>query len=324
MHKKLLFFLFVSVAFNSYSQNATLLPSKFVDGARFYLRVPTVKGDTLLGYCDTGGGFTAIMPKTVQRIGLDGQTQTMNLNGQEISYLNYADVVSDPDFPVVEVPFFSPVKTPVFFIPPPQIVEKQFANGAHFDLFLAQHFFMGKAWTFDYPNQQVFVNSPISETTNNKKNIQPLGFKKDEEGNMIFGHPRFKVIIDGDTLDMLFDTGATFVLTDSSKTGMKSTSETMAGSFIARSVFDQWRLKHPEWKIQEKADNGADIIEVPSITIGSYTVGPVYFSVRPDEAWSQFMAGSMDKVVKGAIGGTVLKYFTVKIDYNKELVEFSR
>lgn len=323
MNQKFLLFLFVSIVIKGYGQNAILLPSQFVDGARFYLKVPTVKGDTLLGYCDTGGGFTAILPKTVQRIGLDEKAQALNLNGQEISYLNYNDVVTDPNFPVVEVPFFSPVKTPIFFIPPQQIVEREFINAAHFDLFLGQHFFMGKAWTFDYPNQQVFVNTPVYETGNNKKNIQPLGFKKNDEGKMLFGHPRFKVVIDGDTLDMLFDTGASFVMKDSGQTGMQSTS-TMAGSFIARSVFDKWRTNHSDWKIQPKADNGTDIIEVPFITIGSYTVGPVYFSVRPDEAWSQFMAGSMDKVVKGAIGGTALKYFAVKIDYNKELIEFIR
>ena len=67
-----------------------------------------------------------------------------------------------------------------------------------------------------------------------------------------------------------------------------------------------------------------DIIEVPKVKIGSYEVGPVLFSQRPDENWSQGMIATMDKVVQGAIGGSVLKYFKVTIDYNSELIRYER
>lgn len=66
------------------------------------------------------------------------------------------------------------------------------------------------------------------------------------------------------------------------------------------------------------------MIEVPEVQVGNLKVGPVWFSKRPDEAWSKGMIGSMDKVVKGAVGGSLLQYFSVTIDYPAELIQFKK
>lgn len=72
--------------------------------------------------------------------------------------------------------------------------------------------------------------------------------------------PRVPVTIDGETLDLLFDTGA--------------------ASFIAASAFEKWRAKHPNWRVIERAENGSGeaMIEVPQVTIAGYTArrGPVH------------------------------------------------
>lgn len=65
-----------------------------------------------------------------------------------------------------------------------------------------------------------------------------------------------------------------------------------------------------------------DVIEVPVVKIGGFEVGPVLFAKRPDNEWSEGMIATMDKVVKGAIGGSAFKYMKVNIDYNSELVKF--
>jgi hypothetical protein len=105
---------------------------------------------------------------------------------------------------------------------------------------------------------------------------------------------------------------------------MNTEKKTIGGSFIAISIFNRWREKHPEWKYYPKADMAGDLIVVPIVNIGGYEVGPVLFASRPDENWSKGMIVSMDKVVKGAIGGSALKYFQVTIDYNSELIHFER
>jgi hypothetical protein len=114
------------------------------------------------------------------------------------------------------------------------------------------------------------------------------------------------------------------VLSENGKKEMNSDKQTIGASFIAASVFDQWRKRHPNWKFYPKADISRDVIEVPTIKIGGIEVGPVLFSKRPDENWSKNMIRSMDKVVKGAIGGSALKYLKVTIDYNSELIKFEQ
>jgi len=130
---------------------------------------------------------------------------------------------------------------------------------------------------------------------------------------------------------VLFDTGATILLSESARIELNREEE-IGGSFIARSVYNKWRQRHPNWKIIAKGnilpDGGQiyhlDLIQVPLVKLGNYEVGPVWFAVRPDEAWSKNMIRSMDKVVKGAIGGSALKYISVKIDYPNELIEFTK
>ena len=302
-----------------------LIPSRFIDGARFYIQILSVNNDTLLGFADTGGGFTAIYPGTVDRLQLAGQVQTIQSEIGELGALPFTDVVKDDRIPKIEIPFFLTLKESSFMVPPKQIMEseiREIVKAIPHDIFLGQYFFIGKAWTFDYRKQEVWVNTPVLKTNANAANVQLLGFKKDKDGKKLYGHPSMKVVIDGDTLDVLFDTGASFLLSAAGRTNLNTTQLSMGGSFIARSVFDRWRQKHPDWKVFEKSDGQADIIEVPEIKIGSYTAGPVLFSVRPDEAWSKGMISSMDKVVLGAVGGSALKYFTVKADYNQELIEF--
>ena len=67
------------------------------------------------------------------------------------------------------------------------------------------------------------------------------------------------------------------------------------------------------------------MIEVPKLLLGSIEVALQYgFLSRPDEAWSKGMIRSMDKVVKGAVGGSAFKYISVTIDYKNELLSFKK
>ena len=130
--------------------------------------------------------------------------------------------------------------------------------------------------------------------------------------------------INGEVIDVLFDTGATIILSDSGKKQMNTDALTIGGSFIAASIFDKWRKEHPEWKYFKEADKNGDVIKVPIVKIGGIEVGPVLFSKRPDDDWSKGMIRTMDKIVKGAIGGSAFKYLKVTVDYNSELIKFEQ
>jgi hypothetical protein len=310
-----------------------MLPSKFINGERFYFKMASTVGDTLLGYGDSGGGISMLAPNEIERLNLKSKVRKgfiKHIAGMK--YIEFDKIIADKNIPApLPSPkpkltrHFKKITKPCFIIPGNKGEFKELVQLVQiipFDIFLAQNYFMGKSWTFDYPKQQIWVNTPLFQSEIANKNVQKSGFKKDDNGEKLYGHPSMKIEVDGDDIDVLFDTGATIILSDNGKKGLNTKENTIGGSFIAKSVFDKWRLRHPEWKYFEKADRNADMIEVPLITMSGHTIGPVLFAERPDEVWSQGMLNSMDKVVKGAIGGSALKYLKVTIDYNSELIKF--
>lgn len=305
----------------------------FVGGNRFYIEIPLTNGDTLLGFGDTGGGLSMMLQTTLEEHDLQPYVKTGLLNGfMPVKYIPFGEIVIDPVIPkpdplrsfVIRHPF-NRVTEPHLFIPPMND-ETRFMAGSmpEMQLFLGQNFFMGKSWTIDYINQEIFVNTPLSKEEKENPNVQELGFKKNSHHESVYGHPSMHVEIDGEVIDVLFDTGASIILSENGKKEMNTDAISIGGSFIASSIFDKWREAHPEWRYFQGADMTRDVIEVPLVKIGTFEVGPVLFSKRPDENWSEGMIHSMDKIVKGAIGGSVLQYFKVIIDYNSELIKFER
>jgi hypothetical protein len=306
-----------------------LVPSEFIEGERFYIKIPTTSGDTAFAFGDTGGGMCMANPNSLDKLKLEDKTKLALIKGiMPLKYVPAKDIIAGEQVPSplptrynILRRFFSRVKEPLFLIPPMDGEMKFITSAMKFDLFLGQNYFMDKAWTIDYPNQQIWVNTPLSATDSG---VQQLGFKKNAHGEKIYGHPSMYIVVDGETIPVLFDTGASLVLSEEGKKFFSTTAKTKGGSFIAASIFDKWKKQHPEWKYFPKADHTQDVIEVPKVIIGGQEVGPVLFAKRPDENWSQGMIHSMDKVVKGAIGGSALKYLKVVVDYNAELVRFDR
>ena len=278
-----------------------------------------------MGFCDTGGGYTAIHPATLEKLKLETRVSKLALEGDTLNYLLTKEVYNHPDIPTPWIQsYFKPHIAIPFFAVSDRKEGEMFLKYVPHDVFLGQFFFIQHAWTFDYLTGKVFINTPIPAGTQGK-NVQALGFKKDKAGNKLFGHPSMQIEVDGQRLDVLFDTGASFILGEPGKAEFGANTLSTGGSFIAKSVFDEWRQKHPDWRFIAKGEiMGADMIEVPQVKVGNLTAGPVWFSKRPDEAWSKGMIRSMDKVVKGAIGGSFLQYFKVQADYNSELIKFEK
>jgi len=55
---------------NSHNNVKTKLESEFRDGGRISVLLPTLNNKKINGYCDTGGGFTAIWEETFNDLGL--------------------------------------------------------------------------------------------------------------------------------------------------------------------------------------------------------------------------------------------------------------
>jgi hypothetical protein len=132
--------------------------------------------------------------------------------------------------------------------------------------------------------------------------------------------------VDGESLDLLFDTGATVELTAEAHRQLgEAAPATQATSFITSSVLGHWRARHPDWPVIPGADRsvtGMAMIQVPEVRIADLGVGPVWFTERPDANFHQYMAQWMDRPVEGALGGDALRFFRVTVDYPAAVARF--
>lgn len=133
--------------------------------------------------------------------------------------------------------------------------------------------------------------------------------------------------VDGETLDLLFDTGATTNLSPEAVQALDDNRPAArATCFIAAVHFEKWRKQHPDWRGIEKADiigNGREpMIEVPLVSIAGHKVGPVWFTRREDKNFHEFMSQWTDKQVEGALGGNALHRFRITVDYPNAVAHF--
>ena len=170
--------------------------------------------------------------------------------------------------------------------------------------------FGGRKWRISYPEKKLELLEKIQNPRGKKV---ALGFKDES----LF-YPRFQVVIDGESHEMLFDTGATSFFSNEAMAQVGIVAAFSASNFIRNSVFESWKKKHPDWTIVEGGDRMGNhpIIRVPEIEIAGKKIGPLWFARRPDSAYDEFMAAYMDCKCAGAIGGTALKAFkSITLDY---------
>lgn len=166
----------------------------------------------------------------------------------------------------------------------------------------------------------------VREDTGDRHRVK-LGFQTDEHRKRRFHFPRIQATIDGETIDFLFDTGATLTLGEKGSEGLnKKGCKFIGTSFITESVYRRWINRHPEWRVIEHAEHvtGLPIIEAPEITISGFTVGPVWFTMRPDANFHNYMSQMMDRRVEGALGGSAFQYFRITVDYPRATAYFMR
>lgn len=97
-----------------------------------------------------------------------------------------------------------------------------------------------------------------------------LGFQTNPDGSRKLNLPRIQIRVDGETLDVLFDTGADTKLNGAAMACVADgRSAKHAATLIAQSVFERWHTKHPEWRVCDSAEKstGATMIEVKQMQV---------------------------------------------------------
>jgi hypothetical protein len=196
------------------------------------------------------------------------------------------------------------------------------------DGFLGRYWFADRIWVLDYPNQRLSMWSRGTPAMPAGPHQVHLGFLSNVFGRRSTHFPRIRVLIDGDSIDMLFDTGATLTLTAAALSAFADGGPpTRGGSFIAQSIFERWRVHHPEWRVIDHADSvgkrALPMIEVPTVLIGGYAVGPSWWAMRPDANYRPYVDW-MDQPIHGSVGGSVFRYFRITLDYPHAVATFER
>lgn len=321
--KTILLFLSLIISQSACTQHSneepSELPAHFI-GNRIFVRPVTLQGDTLDLYIDTGGGLF-LTSDAVNRLNLptkkvvvDDDTVTRTSLPKFIADASIPSIPSLPNTPVPHamqghLAVFSSEKSPDFYG----------------DGMLGQVWFAKRMWTFDYLNQKLLLRKSGELPTRNGAHQVPIHFRTDSVGQHTGHWPRIQAVVNADTLNFLLDTGATLVLSDSARVALNDEKPQIRGtSYIIASVFDQWREQHSRWRVIENAElpTAQPIIKVPQVTITGYTVGPVWFTRRPDKNFTEYMSQFMDRQIVGALGGSLFQYFRMTINYPDELAYF--
>jgi hypothetical protein len=301
-------------------EDAVAIPTQF-DQYRFLATPVTTDGDTLAFITDSGGNSAFVFEGEADRLGLP--SASFEDSGV---YSKMAEA-----FNTVHLPTFqgdASIPAPLlqggllFAVPEDQL----FRRGAYQKKMYGQavgllgnSWFAQRTWRFDYTRGQLtwMANGTLPETApDHRVDLVPVD---GERGDPQSGKMMLPVIVEDDTLSMLFDTGASLALTDEAMEMLNDGRPAVReGSHIANRIYQRWRREHPEWRYLENAvyDGQAHLIEVPEVEVAGHRVGPVWFDAQP---WGTRRA------FEGAIGGSALKHFeTVTVDFQAGEAVFER
>lgn len=290
---------------------AQVLPTVYEAG-HFFATPETTSGQKFRLVVDTGGGGGAgmywISATGARRLHL--KTRTCNAEGEKLT------VAAVPDF------------RPGHSLPPPmtgpcgKAILVMSRSEAGDDGQMGAGYLPGHTWTFDYPGRRLILEGAAWHP-GHSVHVTALGFQRNDKGHPTSGFARITIRVDGQPLDMLLDTGATAHPTAAGEKASGTPTVNGYGviSYITTSVFNRWHKAHPDWRVVRDGDDlfGSKhitpIIEVPEVEIAGWSVGPVWFTERPDSNFHKFMGQWMDKTPEGAVGGNVFRHFVMTIDY---------
>ena len=292
------------------NEKVELLNIEYIDDIVYFYYI-TEKNDTITFFTDTGGG-RIIFGDAFDKLNIKSKkVPFLKVQGHKIESTKLTDAFKLKGYPLPISKHF------VERGEKPEITSE-------IDGILGATWFANKCWEFDYQNKKLYVHKKYNWNNVSENKIIKLGFQKNIFRSKTTHFPRLPIIVEKDTIQMLFDTGASSFLSNNAKQ-IFGNKKSVATSFMVARIFDKWHKNHPDWKYIEKGDKtgNEDMIKVPKITIGNKEVGPVWFTRRENKNFDKWMSKWMDKKIEGAIGGSCFKYFhKIIIDYNTEKAYF--
>ena len=291
---------------------AESVPVEFLHD-RVFINATAPDGLPVRLYTDSGGGFNAVTESTAKRFTLEEIGKIKSEKGER-SLVSFPQFLEDAGVPRPAVEKW--LNGGLVVVPDAEM------EG---DGFLGSRWFEGKIWVFDYASKTLRSSKSWAPT---KEYISTaIGFRSGPDGERNLSFPRIAIEVDGQSFDMLLDTGATAKLTQESGAAFGLPAATKVGaSYITQPVFESWVKNNPTWKVVASGDSvtGTDfpMIEVPAVTVAGITVGPVWFTQRPKGTFEEWISQMTDASVVGAVGGSLFRHFRMVIDYPNAQAHF--
>jgi hypothetical protein len=289
----------------------TVIPTRYI-ADRFFAAPVTQQGDTLMMIMDTGGGQVFVTKRALERMGITPKFVTVAEGDSVWDGGKFPTFKAGLGIP----PALGTPKGSIFGFGQSLAAELG-GNGM-----VGHNWFAGRVWVLDYPHHQ----AAYFESAPPPKPFGPHTIPMTLKAPLTRDDPRIQVIVAGDTVDMLLDTGATSVLSPEAIAVVGAGPAVRASAFAAARLWDSWHQKHPDWRVipgGEKNMN-ADLIGVPSVSIAGYDVGTVWFAKRPNSVYDGMMKALMDKPILASIGGTAFRQFKLTLDYVNQRVTFEK
>lgn len=168
-------------------------------------------------------------------------------------------------------------------------------------------------------------NNNIAKSAKHRlpENVVPLYFHT--EGNRrVYHYPGLHVTIAGDTFAMVLKTGSNIILSDAARNSLGHSGDVFPAGLISESIANRWMESHPDWPVYDAADRhyGSAVIEVPEVSIGPHTAGPVRFAIRRDDAFTEWFSQFTGLPVVGAIGPDAFQNAHITINYPGSVLIF--
>jgi hypothetical protein len=291
------------------------MPAIFEQGV-VYLEMAAPNHSRVRMFTDSGGGTAFVLStEAAKRLGLAPRDTTderlLRWLGPNVRLANASQFMAR-NWPRLE-------DGERFVIVPGVLASQGWPASA--DGVFGENWFAHQTWTWDYARQRLVWRPKNWRPATDAREF-PVSFQRDDQGRRTDNYPLVTMQVDGAAIPMLFDTGASTVLTPTAlhalndgKPAQRST------SMITHSVFEAWHQRHADWRLIDDAQLGTHsrMILVPELQLAGYRCGPVWFTERPDENFHEVMSSLMSGQVEGSIGGNAFGGLVISMDYPKSL-----
>jgi hypothetical protein len=303
----------------SANATATAIPTQF-EADRVFATPQTMAGQPLKLYTDTGGGANLLCRDAALRLQLEvallpPDPELEGELGKGVGTTALPGLRAGSEIPA------NADGDANFLVPDCTSTGGKFAASMGEGL-LSSRWFAGRTWTWNYPAHTLTLEDRGWKPDASARRTT-IGFRAASANSPAFHMPRITARVDHQNIDLLLDTGATGYPTAAAQRaqGGDLVGGARATSFITTSVLEGWHRAHPDWSLVDDGDVlfaprfHARLIRVPHVTIGGWSVGPVWFTERPDGNFRQVMSSMTDRPIDGALGGNALAHFAMTIDY---------